>query len=125
MPSRMAQHASDEIVSILAIGDVVGSPGRKAIRHFLPDLCEQYELDFVIANGENAAGGFGLTVETARELLDAGVDVITSGNHIWAQREIITHLDGQMPIIRPLNYPPGVPGRGYLTIGPMMVVNLM
>ncbi|MDD4859097.1 MAG: TIGR00282 family metallophosphoesterase [Dehalococcoidales bacterium] len=125
MPSKMTQGGGDEIVSILAIGDVVGNPGRRAIRTFLPELCQQYELDFVIANGENAAGGFGLTTETAHELMDAGVDVITSGNHIWAQKEIIPHLEGQLPIIRPLNYPPGVPGKGYLTIGPMMVVNLM
>lgn len=110
---------------ILAIGDIVGKPGRKAVSHLLPGLRQQYGLELVIANGENAAGGIGLTPETAQELLDAGVDVITSGNHIWAQKDIFPYLDGQMPILRPLNYPPGVPGRGYMTIGPVAVVNLM
>jgi metallophosphoesterase (TIGR00282 family) len=110
---------------ILAIGDIVGRPGRQALNEFLPGLRRQYGLDMVIANGENAAGGFGLTSESARELLDAGVDVITSGNHIWAQKEIIPYLDGDLPILRPLNYPEGVPGRGYLITGPILVVNLI
>ena len=110
---------------ILAIGDIVGKPGRKAVSQLLPGLRQQYSLNLVIANGENAAGGIGLTPETARELLDAGVDVITSGNHIWAQKEIFPYLEGQMPIVRPLNYPPGVAGRGYMTIGSVAVVNIM
>jgi len=79
----------------------------------------------VIANAENVAGGLGLTSTTARELFDAGVDVLTSGNHIWAQKEIIPHLDGEMSILRPLNYPPGVPGRGHIIRSQTMVVNLM
>lgn len=110
---------------ILAIGDIVGKPGRKAISQLLPGLRQQYGLNLVIANGENAAGGIGLTPDTARELLDAGVDVITSGNHIWAQKEIFPYLNGQMPILRPLNYPPGVPGRGYMAIGSVAVVNII
>lgn len=110
---------------ILAIGDIVGKPGRKAVSQLLPGLRQQYGLKLVIANGENAAGGIGLTPETAQELLDAGVDVITSGNHIWAQKEIFPYLEGQMPIVRPLNYPPGVSGRGYITLGPVAVVNIM
>ena len=110
---------------ILAIGDIVGKPGRKAVSQLLPGLRRQYGLDLVMANGENAAGGIGLTPETARELIDAGVDVITSGNHIWAQKDIFPYLEGQMPILRPLNYPPGVPGRGYIAIGPAVVVNIM
>jgi metallophosphoesterase (TIGR00282 family) len=110
---------------ILAIGDIVGKPGRQAVSRLLPDLRRQYGLDMVVANGENAAGGIGLTPETARELLDAGVDVLTSGNHIWAQKEIFPYLDGQMPILRPLNYPPGVPGRGHLVVGEVAVVNIM
>ena len=110
---------------ILAIGDVIGRPGRQAVSKLLPDLRRQYGLDLVIANGENAAGGFGLTPATAGELLDAGVDVLTSGNHIWTQKEIIPYLDGEMPILRPLNYPPGVPGKGYLINSKAMVVNLM
>ena len=110
---------------ILTIGDIVGRPGRRAVSQLLPGLRQQYGLDLIIANGENAAGGIGLTLSTARELLDAGVDVITSGNHIWAQKEIIPYLDGEMPIIRPLNYPAGVPGKGYIAIGQAAVVNLM
>jgi len=110
---------------ILVIGDIIGRPGRQAVHSFLPDLRQQYGLDMVIANAENTAGGFGLTSDTARELLGAGIDVLTSGNHIWAQKEIIPYLDGEMPIVRPLNYPPGVPGRGYLIIGQTMVVNLI
>ena len=110
---------------ILAIGDVIGRPGRQAVEKHLPDLREQYGIDLVIANAENIAGGIGVTPTTAEELLDTGVDVLTSGNHIWAQKEIIPYLDSDMPILRPLNYPPGVPGRGYLTIGQVMVVNLI
>jgi metallophosphoesterase (TIGR00282 family) len=110
---------------ILAIGDIIGKPGRRALSQLLPDLRQQYGLDLVIANGENAAGGIGLTPETAKELLDAGTDVITSGNHIWAQKEIFPYLEGQMPILRPLNYPPGVPGRGYIVINSVAVVNIM
>ena len=110
---------------ILAVGDIIGRPGRQAVTKLLPGLREQYGLDLVIANVENAAGGLGVTPPTASELLDAGVDVLTSGNHIWVQKEIIPYLDGEMPILRPLNYPPGVPGRGYLVKGQIMVVNLI
>ena len=107
------------------IGDITGRPGRQAVRELVPGLRQQYGLSLVIANAENAAGGFGLTSTTARELMDAGVDMLTSGNHIWAQQEIIPHLDGNMPIMRPLNYPSGVPGRGYLVNNQAMVVNLI
>ncbi|MFH1003247.1 MAG: TIGR00282 family metallophosphoesterase [Chloroflexota bacterium] len=110
---------------VLAIGDIVGRPGRQAVSDLVPGLRREYGLDLVVANGENAAGGFGLTPDTAGELLDAGVNVITSGNHIWAQKEILAELDGDMPILRPLNYPSGVPGRGYLISGGVMVVNLI
>jgi len=112
-------------VLILAVGDIIGRPGRQAVNELLPGLREQYGLDLVIANAENTAGGFGLTSTTAGELLDAGVDVLTSGNHIWAQKEIIPYLDGEMPILRPLNYPPGVPGKGYMVTNQTMVVNLI
>jgi len=112
-------------VLILAVGDIIGKPGRQAMRELLPGLRQQYGLDLVIANGENAAGGLGLTSTTAKEMLNAGVDVLTSGNHIWAQKEIIPYLDGEMPILRPLNYPPGVPGKGYIINGQVMVVNLI
>ena len=110
---------------VLVIGDIVGQPGRKAVYEVLPQLRQQHRLDMVIANAENAAGGFGLTSAIAQELIEAGVHVITSGNHIWAQKDIIPNLDGDMSILRPLNYPPGVPGRGYHITGQTMVVNLM
>ncbi|MFC1993298.1 TIGR00282 family metallophosphoesterase [Chloroflexota bacterium] len=110
---------------ILTIGDIIGKPGRKAMQELLPDLRKQYGVDMVIANAENTAGGFGLTPTTAKELFDADVDVLTSGNHIWAQKEIIPYLDGQMPILRPLNYPPGVAGRGYLISHGALIVNLI
>ncbi len=110
---------------ILAIGDIVGRPGRQVVDKYVRSLRQQHGIDLVIANGENTAGGFGLTPNTAQELLGSGIDVLTSGNHIWAQKEIIPYLDSNTPILRPLNYPPGVPGRGYLTIGKTLVVNLM
>ena len=110
---------------ILMVGDVIGRPGRRAVRTLIPGLRREYKLDLVIANSENAAGGLGLTEETAGELLDSGVDVLTSGNHIWDQKEILPALDGDLAILRPLNYPPGVPGRGYLIKGEALVVNLV
>lgn len=110
---------------ILMVGDVIGKPGRRVIKALLPGLRQEHNLDLVIVNGENAAGGQGLTSATAQELLSAGADVITSGNHIWDQKEIIPHLDGQLPVIRPYNYPPGVPGRGYLVMKDVLVVNLI
>ena len=110
---------------ILMIGDIIGRPGRQAVQKLLPGLQQQYKPDMVIANAENAAGGLGLTLTTARELLDAGIDVLTSGNHIWHHKEIIPHLDSDMPILRPLNYPPGVPGKGYIIKDKAMVVNLI
>jgi len=110
---------------ILIIGDVMGKPGRMAIKRFVPELREQYQLDLVIVNAENAAGGRGLTPTTAADILEAGTNILTSGNHIWARKEILPYLDGEMPVIRPLNYPPGVPGKGYIIKGQTMVVNLI
>jgi metallophosphoesterase (TIGR00282 family) len=112
-------------MQILSIGDVIGKPGRQAVQKLLPGLRKQYQLDLVIANGENAAGGLGLTLSTAKELLDAGVDILTSGNHIWDQKEIIPYLDGNLPILRPVNYPPGTPGRGMLALENVAVINLI
>ncbi len=109
---------------VLLIGDIVGKPGRKALEAFLPDIRQTEKVDFVVANGENAAGGFGLTPEIAEAIFDAGVDVITSGNHIWDQREIFPLLDGESPIIRPANYPSVAPGRGIIRIGGVAVINL-
>ena len=100
---------------LLMIGDIVGKPGRRAVSKFLPGLRHEYGLNLVVANGENPAGGLGITEDTAHELLDSGVDVITTGNHIWAKRDIIPFLEtGELPILRPLNLPPGAPGCGFL-----------
>ncbi len=110
---------------ILCIGDVVGKPGRRAVAALVPMLRRELRLDVVIANGENAAAGRGLTMATAKELFAATVDVITSGNHIWDQKDIIPQLDSEAPILRPANYPQGVPGRGIVTLGPLTVLNLM
>ncbi len=109
---------------VLFIGDVVGSPGRRALGALLPGLRDELRLDVVIANGENAAAGRGLTNKTAQEMFAAGVDIISSGNHIWDQKEIIEELDGETPILRPANYPPGTPGRGLLRHRGLTVLNL-
>ena len=99
---------------VLMIGDVIGKPGRLALEAILPDLRHERSLDFVTANGENLAGGMGLTVSTADALFAHGVDVITSGNHIWDKREIYEPLEKNDRILRPLNYgTTGVPGRGW------------
>lgn len=112
-------------MQILVIGDVIGNPGRRAVKALLPYLRQEHHIDMVIANAENSAGGVGVTPETSHELLEAGVNVLTSGNHVWAHKEIYMFLDSEMPLLRPLNYPPGVPGRGYLVDGKVMVVNLI
>ncbi len=110
---------------VLVVGDIIGRPGRQALNQFLPGLRKDLALDMVVANGENAAGGFGLTIQSAMEMFDAGTDIITSGNHIWAQKEIYPHLDSDLPILRPINYPPGVPGRGYIVTERAVIVNLI
>ena len=107
------------------VGDVIGKPGRRAIRELVPGLRRQYRVEMVIANAENAAGGLGLSLSTAQELLESGVDVLTSGNHIWDQKDFIPHLNGGFPILRPLNYPLGVPGRGFISKGKVLVINLV
>jgi hypothetical protein len=107
------------------IGDVIGKPGRTAVRKLVPDLRSEYGIDLVIANGENAAGGIGLTPDTADELFVSGVDLITSGNHIWAHKEMVSTIDNYQQILRPLNYPRGVAGRGYAIIKNTLVVNLI
>ena len=106
------------------VGDAVGRTGRQAVARLLPDLRRELHLDFVIANGENAAAGRGITPAVADDLFRAGVDVITTGNHIWDQKEIIPYLDSGAPILRPLNFPPGVAGRGVLQQGAVTVINL-
>jgi metallophosphoesterase (TIGR00282 family) len=112
-------------LQVLMIGDVVGEPGRKTVSDILPGLRREYGIDLVVANGENSAGGLGITLNTAYELINSGVDVITTGNHVWAKREIIPHLDRQLPIIRPLNFPPGAPGKGYWITNNIVIVNLI
>ncbi|MFH1305912.1 MAG: TIGR00282 family metallophosphoesterase [Candidatus Omnitrophota bacterium] len=99
-------------MKILFIGDIVGRPGRAILRKILHDFRTREGLDAVIANGENAAGGSGITPRIAEELFDSGVDVLTSGDHIWKKREIYDFLENTDRVIRPLNYPAGVPGRG-------------
>ncbi|MCI0344868.1 MAG: TIGR00282 family metallophosphoesterase [Chloroflexi bacterium] len=98
------------------LGDIIGKPGREAVEALLPEIRERRGIDFVTANGENLAGGMGLTASTADTLLAAGVDVITSGNHIWDKREIYPYLETSERVLRPLNYGTnGVPGRGWGT----------
>ncbi len=98
---------------ILFLGDVVGKPGRQAIRALLPGLIHREQLALVIANCENVAGGMGVDLQGARELLDAGVDVLTSGNHVWRKKEIVDFVENDRRIVRPANFPPSVPGRGW------------
>jgi 2',3'-cyclic-nucleotide 2'-phosphodiesterase len=97
---------------ILFIGDIVGRPGRDLVRLGLRPLVEHHAVDLVIANGENSAGGFGITREIGDDLLDRGVDVLTSGNHIWDKKEALDYIAAQPRLLRPANYPAGVPGRG-------------
>jgi len=111
-------------MNLLLIGDVMGKPGRKVVAALLPELRKELKLDLVIANGENAAAGRGLTERTAQDLFDAGVDVITSGNHIYDQKEVITLLEQEAPVLRPANYPPSAPGRGIITQKGVTVLNL-
>lgn len=103
-------------VKILFIGDIIGKPGRQALSRELDRLVDRYRIDLVIVNGENAAGGFGLTQETARELFDLGVHGITSGNHIWDKREQVPLVLADPRIIRPANYADGVPGCGSMIL---------
>lgn len=99
-------------MKLLFIADVVGQPGRRAVRELVPVLRARWNVDAVIANGENAAGGSGITPSTAEELFAAGVDVLTSGDHLWDQKEVAVLLESEVRFLRPLNYPPGTPGRG-------------
>jgi len=97
---------------ILFLGDVVGRSGRQAVIEQLPGLRERYALDFVVVNGENAAGGFGITEPILTELLDAGADVVTTGNHVFDQRETLVFIERQDRLLRPINFPAGTPGKG-------------
>ena len=113
---------------ILFIGDVVGSPGRATLAGLLPGLRVEHEPDFVVVNGENASGGVGITEKSARQILDAGVDAITLGNHAYRHRDVYGFLDADPRIVRPSNYPRAAPGRGHTVVengsGRLGVVNL-
>ena len=99
-------------VKLLFIADIVGQPGRRAVKELVPQLRQQHGLSLVVANGENSAGGSGITVNTAEEIFAAGVDIITSGDHLWDQKEVMGLLEGERRFVRPLNYPAGTPGQG-------------
>jgi metallophosphoesterase (TIGR00282 family) len=101
------------MTNILFIADVIGSPGRDVVQALLPGLRRRHDVHLVVCNGENAAGGFGLTRESAAGLYDAGVDVLTGGNHLWDRRDALTYLDEEPRLVRPANMPPGTPGRGF------------
>ncbi len=101
---------------LIILGDVVGRPGRQAVQRELPGLRERYRPDLVVVNGENAAGGFGITARLFHELRDAGADVVTLGNHAWDQGEILEFIQNEPNLIRPINYPPGTPGAGAIVI---------
>jgi 2',3'-cyclic-nucleotide 2'-phosphodiesterase len=116
-------------VKLLFVGDIVGEPGRRAVKTLVPLLRQQHGIDVVIANGENSAGGSGITTRTADEIFSAGVDVITSGDHLWDQKEVTELLINESRFLRPANYPPGVAGQGsriYRMEGkpPFAVINL-
>src|SRR5437763_2393804 len=104
-------------MKILFVGDIVGKPGRNAVRQLVPGLRAQHGLDLCVGNSENSAGGAGITPGSADELLDAGLDLLTSGNHVWSKREIVPYLDAPgSRQLRPANYPAGAPGRGHAVV---------
>jgi 2',3'-cyclic-nucleotide 2'-phosphodiesterase len=116
------------MLTVLFLGDVVGEPGRTAVIARLPELKEEYSLDFIIVNGENAAGGRGITGKITIDFLRAGVSVVTTGDHIWDQKEIVPFLDLEPRLLRPLNYPDGAPGNGSIVLdtakGKVGVINV-
>jgi metallophosphoesterase (TIGR00282 family) len=115
-------------MNLLFFGDVVGKPGRRALARFLPELVERYNVDLVSVNVENAAGGFGLTVDIYHELLGMGIDVLTSGNHIWDKKDLVHKVAGLDHLLRPANFAPRAPGRGVIILdsreGPVAFINL-
>ena len=100
-------------MNILVMGDIVGRPGRQAVRKLLPDIVSENNIEFTIANAANASGGRGVTREVMHELLGAGIDVLTMGNHVWDNKEILSFIDDEPRLIRPANYPSPCPGQGY------------
>jgi len=115
------------MLRILFLGDIVGEPGRKAVSARVPEIKKEREIDFIILNGENAAGGRGITPKICIDLLRTGAAVITTGDHIWDQKEIVEHIDTEPRLLRPLNYPEGTPGQGSIVLntdkGPVGVIN--
>jgi metallophosphoesterase (TIGR00282 family) len=103
-------------MKVLFIGDIVGKPGRRALQKGLPKLKKEYEIDLAIANAENAAGGFGITESVGKELFSFGIDVLTSGNHIWDKKEAIEYIAKENRLLRPANYPDEVPGHGSIVV---------
>jgi hypothetical protein len=103
-------------MNILFIGDIVGRAGRRAVRIFLDEIKEEHNIDFIISNGENSAGGFGITKKVAEELYNYGIDFFTMGNHTWDNRDIFNFIDDDPNLIRPLNFPENNPGRGWQTL---------
>ena len=103
-------------MKVLFIGDIFGEPGRRAVARAVPKLVAQRQIDIVIGNGENAAGGFGITPELAEELFDLGLAVITTGNHAWDKKEILDYFPREPRLLRPANYPSGVPGQGSVVV---------
>jgi metallophosphoesterase (TIGR00282 family) len=116
-------------MNLLFIGDIVGESGREAVCGLCRMLCERHGISYVIANGENIAGGNGLTLQTARELLAGGVDVVTSGDHVWDQKDFVADIVREPRVLRPANYPAGTPGEGWIVwkregLPPIAVLNL-
>jgi 2',3'-cyclic-nucleotide 2'-phosphodiesterase len=116
-------------MKIMMIGDVYGEPGRATLAKLLPRLRDQHQIDFTVVNVENAAGGFGVTQQIAEGVLDLGVDVMTTGNHVWDKKETASYIGKENRLLRPANYPDGTPGVGYITVkaGPhrVTVINAM
>lgn len=113
-------------MKVLFIGDIVGSPGRKAVKQYIGEVRKEYGFDYCIANGENAAGGSGITCVIAKELYGYGIDCLTMGNHTWSKREITNFIDGDEKIVRPANYPAELPGKGSVIVdGRLGVINLL
>src|SRR5881398_2278272 len=116
------------MLTVLFLGDVVGEPGRNAVIARLPELKEQHGVDFIVVNGENAAGGRGITGKITIDLLRAGVSVVTTGDHVWDQKDILSFIDTEPRLLRPVNYPPGAPGSGSIVLetakGKVGVINV-
>ena len=116
------------MLTVLFLGDVVGEPGRNAVMARLPDLKEQHAIDFVVVNGENAAAGRGITAKITIDLLRAGVAVVTTGDHVWDQKDVLAFIDTEPRLLRPVNYPPGAPGNGSIVLetakGKIGVINV-